>query len=113
MTVEWITVRTSDRVLMQAWLVCAVPGSAFPVKVLRLGSIAAQDIGDTKAELAFWRSVRDALSPESLLQPETRNGALTFSPRRYSPGERDAIEQELAQKAPTPQGWETTQSWVD
>jgi hypothetical protein len=113
MEVKWIHISDHDRTFMQAWLVCDVEGREDPVMVLYLGIIAADDIGDARAALTFWEHARNAMYPTHLLQPRMKDGALTFSARPYEPGERDAIEQELAQTVPTPMPWETAQSWVD
>jgi len=113
MRVEWKHISDHGRILMQAWLVCDVEGRELPVMALYLGTIAADDKGDARAELTFWEHARNALYPTHLLQPEINDGALTFSARPYKPGERDAIERDIAQTIPMPANWETAQSWVD
>jgi hypothetical protein len=113
MRVDWQTISDNERTSMQAWLICDVEGREDPMMVLYLGSIAAEDIGDASAELTFWIHARSALYPSHLLQPEMKDGALTFHGRPYEPGERDALEQQIAETVATPKDWETTQSWVD
>jgi hypothetical protein len=110
MRVEWKHISDNGRMFKQAWLVCDVEGREVPVMVLYLGK---DDPGAPRVELTFWEHARSALRPTHVLQPEMKDGALTFSPRPYQPGERDAIEQEIAQTMPTPDNWESTQSWVD
>ncbi len=113
MRVEWTYFSDNGRNCMRAWLVCDVEGREAPVTVLHFGIIAADDLGNARAELAFWRNARNELSSEHIYQPEIKDGALTLTPRPYAPGERDAIEQEISQTVPIPDNWETTQSWVD